>query len=97
MSHVDFKKSPCRCVKFKGQGPFQWQRKLLCYFHLMIKTGPLTLSYRVVFQVALLKGLSSNKLPFYTKKHRGGCTRVSLRPGHLITTRARSVRVVIKC
>ena len=33
----------------------------------------------------------------YTKKHRGGCTRVSLRPGHLITNRARSVRFVIKC
>ena len=21
MSHVDFKKTPCRCVEFKGQGP----------------------------------------------------------------------------
>ena len=24
MSHVDFKKWPCRPVKFKGQGPPQW-------------------------------------------------------------------------
>ena len=33
---------------------------------------------------------------YYTKKHRGGCTRVLLRPGPLITNRARSVRLVIK-
>ena len=33
--------------------------------------------------------------PFYTKKHRGGCTRSLLRPGPSITNRARSVRLVI--
>ena len=33
---------------------------------------------------------------YYTKKHRGGCTRVLLRPGSLITNRARSVRLVIR-
>ena len=44
-----------------------------------------------------LLGLLDCYVMYYTKKHRGGCTRVSLRPGHLITTRARSVRVVIKC
>ena len=33
----------------------------------------------------------------YTKKHRGGCTRVLLRPGHLITNRTQSVRLVIRC
>ena len=32
---------------------------------------------------------------YYTKKHRGGCTRWLLRPGLLITNRARSVRLVI--
>ena len=32
----------------------------------------------------------------YTKKHRGGCTRGLLRPGPLITNRARSVRLVIR-
>ena len=36
-------------------------------------------------------------VPSYTKKHRGGCTRGLLRPGHLITNRARSVRLVIGC
>ena len=32
---------------------------------------------------------------YYTKKHRGGCTRGLLRPGPPITNRARSVRLVI--
>ena len=30
MSHVDFKKRPCRHVKFRGQGPSEWSgRELL--------------------------------------------------------------------
>ena len=33
---------------------------------------------------------------YYTKKHRGGCTRGSLRPGHLITNRTLSVRLVMR-
>ena len=33
---------------------------------------------------------------YYTKKHRGGCTRGTLRPGPLITNRAQSVRLVIE-
>ena len=36
------------------------------------------------------------KCAYYTKKHRGGCMRVLLRPGSLITNRARSVRLVIR-
>ena len=39
---------------------------------------------------------SSLKCTCYTKKHREGCTRVLLRPGSLITNRARSVRLVIR-
>ena len=35
-------------------------------------------------------------LVYYTKKHRGGCTRGLLRPGSLITNLARSVRFVIR-
>ena len=35
------------------------------------------------------------KYQFYTKKHRGGCTRSLLRPVPTITNRARSVRLVI--
>ena len=31
---------------------------------------------------------------YYTKKHRGGCTSVSLRPG---SNRTRSLRLVIRC
>ena len=28
MSHVDFKKWPCRPVEFKGQGPHEWEEQV---------------------------------------------------------------------
>ena len=34
---------------------------------------------------------------YYTKKHRGGCTKGLFWPGHLITNQTRSVRLVIRC